>query len=181
MATKTPLLTFPSNVLFEWSQSDTDNWNLLRGFNVMESLVFNRLSFLAILLGLGMRISKSSVVHNCRTIWDALRDLVSFAQFLKREEYPWRSVTFGKVSCFTSEIHTQSWVKKEGTVRRYSIIKVFLKFSQNLQENSSLVLNKVSGLLLLFPLKSPTISRVTSSADFTTVDWYGRPKNIPKK
>ena len=28
---------------------------------------------------------------------DALRDLVSFAQFKKREKHPWRSVTFSKV------------------------------------------------------------------------------------
>ena len=29
--------------------------------------------------------------------WDALRDLVSFVQFKKREKHPWRSVTFSKV------------------------------------------------------------------------------------
>ena len=31
-------------------------------------------------------------------ICDALRDLVPYAQFKKREKYPWRSVTFGKVA-----------------------------------------------------------------------------------
>ena len=31
-------------------------------------------------------------------ICDALRDLVSFAQFKKREKHSWRSVTFSKVS-----------------------------------------------------------------------------------
>ena len=30
--------------------------------------------------------------------WDALRDLVSFVQFKKREKHPWRSVTFSKVA-----------------------------------------------------------------------------------
>ena len=30
-------------------------------------------------------------------IWDALRDLVPFVQFKKREKHPWRSVTFSKV------------------------------------------------------------------------------------
>ena len=30
----------------------------------------------------------------------ALRDLVSFAQFKKREKYPWSSVTFSKVADF---------------------------------------------------------------------------------
>ena len=31
-------------------------------------------------------------------ICDALHDLVAFMQFKKREKYPWRSVTFSKVS-----------------------------------------------------------------------------------
>ena len=30
--------------------------------------------------------------------WDALRDLVPFAQFKKSENHPWRSVTFSKVA-----------------------------------------------------------------------------------
>ena len=34
---------------------------------------------------------------NVITICDALRDLVPFAQFKKREKHPWRSVTFIKV------------------------------------------------------------------------------------
>ena len=29
---------------------------------------------------------------------DALRDLVTFVQFKKREKHPWRSVTFSKVA-----------------------------------------------------------------------------------
>ena len=33
---------------------------------------------------------------NIKTVRDALLDLVLFAQFKKREEYPWRSVTFTK-------------------------------------------------------------------------------------
>ena len=31
---------------------------------------------------------------------DALRDLVPFVQFKKREKYPWRSATFSKVAGF---------------------------------------------------------------------------------
>ena len=30
-------------------------------------------------------------------IYDALRDLVSFAQFKEQEKHPWKSVTFSKV------------------------------------------------------------------------------------
>ena len=29
-----------------------------------------------------------------QTIWEALHDLVPFAQFKKREKHPWMSVTF---------------------------------------------------------------------------------------
>ena len=32
--------------------------------------------------------------HNC----NALRDLVTFAQYKKREKHPWRGVTFSKVT-----------------------------------------------------------------------------------
>ena len=31
-------------------------------------------------------------------IYDALRDLVPFVQFKKREKHPWRSDTFNKVA-----------------------------------------------------------------------------------
>ena len=40
-------------------------------------------------------------------ICDALRDLVPFVQFKKREKDPWRSVTFSKVAGF---INTPLWV-----------------------------------------------------------------------
>ena len=30
--------------------------------------------------------------------WDALDDLVTFAQFTRREKYQWKSVTFSKVA-----------------------------------------------------------------------------------
>ena len=38
-------------------------------------------------------------------ICDALRDLVPFAQFKKREKHPQRSVTFSKVAGLTSHLH----------------------------------------------------------------------------
>ena len=34
------------------------------------------------------------------SIFDALCDLVPFAQFKKQEKHPWRSVTFSKVAGF---------------------------------------------------------------------------------
>ena len=39
---------------------------------------------------------------------DALRDLVSFVQFKKREKHPWRSVTFSKVAGFLASNFTKS-------------------------------------------------------------------------
>ena len=35
---------------------------------------------------------------NTVLIYDALRDLESFAQFKKRNKHPWRSATFSKVA-----------------------------------------------------------------------------------
>ena len=35
-----------------------------------------------------------------KIICDALRDLVPFVQFKKREKHPWRSITFSKVAGF---------------------------------------------------------------------------------
>ena len=32
------------------------------------------------------------------SIWDALRDLVPFVQFRKREKHPWKNVTFSKIA-----------------------------------------------------------------------------------
>ena len=39
---------------------------------------------------------------------DALRDLVSFAQFKKREKFPWMSVTFSKVAGFSLQQYHSS-------------------------------------------------------------------------
>ena len=44
-------------------------------------------------------------------ICDALRDLVLFVQFKKREKHPWRSVTFSKVeACNFTQGHNPSMV-----------------------------------------------------------------------
>ena len=40
-----------------------------------------------------------------KDIYDALRDLVSFVQFKKREKHPWRSVTFSKVAGCVKQPH----------------------------------------------------------------------------
>ena len=42
---------------------------------------------------------------------DALRDLVPFVQFKKREKHPWRSVTFSKIAgCNFTESNNPPWV-----------------------------------------------------------------------
>ena len=42
-------------------------------------------------------------------IWDALRDLVPFAQFKKREKHTWRSITFSKVAGQSPKANTPPW------------------------------------------------------------------------
>ena len=45
------------------------------------------------------------------TTWNAVRDLMAFVQFKKREKHPWRNVTFIKVECCSStKINTPPWV-----------------------------------------------------------------------
>ena len=41
----------------------------------------------------------------CRYMCNALRDLVLFVQFKKREKHPWRSVTFSKVAGFSLQLN----------------------------------------------------------------------------
>ena len=54
--------------------------------------------------GIKVNLPKIRSKRNLETIlkaWyvcDALRDLLPFAQFKKREKHPWRSVTFSKVA-----------------------------------------------------------------------------------
>ena len=41
------------------------------------------------------------ILNTPKTICDALRDLVLFVQFKKREKHPWTSVNFSKVAGFS--------------------------------------------------------------------------------
>ena len=52
-------------------------------------------------------LSKSNLIvpGQKNSIWGALRDLIPFVQFKKREKHPWRSVNFSKVAGFKP-----SWV-----------------------------------------------------------------------
>ena len=53
--------------------------------------------------------------HGCKSkiyICDALRDLVPFVQFKKREKQPWKSVTFSEVAGFTTKSNTHSTILK---------------------------------------------------------------------
>ena len=43
-----------------------------------------------------------------RFIWDALRDLIPYEQFIKRQKHPWRSVTFNTFNFNKS--NTRPWV-----------------------------------------------------------------------
>ena len=66
--------------------------------------------------------SRQSATQNANlNICGALRDLVPFAQFKKREKHPWRSVNFSKVA---------GWSEKSTT--NYSIEKFILPNFMNL-------------------------------------------------
>ena len=45
-----------------------------------------------------------ALVFPLKEIFGALRDLVPFVQFKKREKHPWRSVNFSKVAGCTSDV-----------------------------------------------------------------------------
>ena len=51
-----------------------------------------------IIMASGLRHAAGLAMFN---ICDALRDLVPFVQFKKREKHPWRSVNFSKVAGFS--------------------------------------------------------------------------------
>ena len=60
-----------------------------------------------------MLISFFDAKRSSKTICDALRDLVPFVQFEKREKHPWRSVNFSKVAAWSrsfTKISTARWV-----------------------------------------------------------------------
>ena len=42
-------------------------------------------------------------------MFGALRDLVPFVQFKKREKHPWKSVTFSKVAGFSLKVALLHW------------------------------------------------------------------------
>ena len=157
-------------------------------FYAMESqvyiMVFNRLSFW-VLIGLGMTIWDSSFFRTCRTNWDALNDLGTICTIQNTWKTPMEESYF-YYSCRLQRRNTSSGLSKNRSNRpelfynKNCVLKNFTKFTGK-HLCWSLVLNKASGLLLLFLLKSPLISRVKSCANFITNDRYGRQKNCSPK
>ena len=157
-------------------------------FYAMESqvyiMVFNRLSFW-VLIGLGMTIWDSSFFRTCRTNWDALNDLGTICTIQNTWKTPMEESYF-YYSCRLQRRNTSSGLSKNRSNRpelfynKNCVLKNFTKFTAK-HLCWSLVLNKASGLLLLFLLKSPLISRVKSCANFITNDRYGRQKNCSPK
>ena len=45
-----------------------------------------------------------------KPICDALRDLLSYVQFKKREKHPWRNVTFSLVTFTFTKSNTPPWL-----------------------------------------------------------------------
>ena len=129
-------------------------------FYAMESqvyiMVFNRLSFW-VLIGLGMTIWDSSFFRTCRTNWDALNDLGTICTIQNTWETPMEESYF-YYSCRLQRRNTSSGLSKNRSNRpelfynKNCVLKNFTKFTGK-HLCWSLVLNKASGLLLLFLLK----------------------------
>ena len=156
----TSLPTFLSDVLFEWPQSHTCNWNPLTIFMQWNHrfyiMVFNRLSFW-VLTGLGMTIWYSSFFRTCRTKWGALNDLGTICTIQNTWKTPMEESYF-YYSGRLQRRNTSSGLSKNRSNRpelfynKNCVLKNVTKFTGK-HLCWSLVLNKASGLLLLFLLK----------------------------
>ena len=80
-----------------------------------------------------MNVSRyMSVNSSYYYICDALRDLVPFVQFKKREKHPWRNVTFSKVllketlfhGCFSRFLNCTNGTKSRKASHIYSGISL---------------------------------------------------------
>ena len=74
--------------------------------------IYYFLMFFYLMLFLNFRLfisffisTKSSRVYFMFLICGALRDLVAFVQFKKREKLPWRNVNFSKVAGFSLQLY----------------------------------------------------------------------------
>ena len=56
------------------------------------------------------KLSRGNYRKKPVVICDALRDLVPFVQFKKREKHPWRSVTFSKVAALSCKQRNASHI-----------------------------------------------------------------------
>ena len=52
-----------------------------------------------------MLLLKRLLVILISSICNAMRDLLPFVQFKKREKQPWRSVTFSKIAGFSLQLY----------------------------------------------------------------------------
>ena len=81
-----------------WIPSIWQNFDILWLLRLSESveMTLTRFYILGTAVANGLRCKKLS--HYEKNVCDALRNLVSFARFKKREKHPSRSVTFSKVA-----------------------------------------------------------------------------------
>ena len=81
----------------------------------------------------------------CTAICGALRDLVPFAQFKKREKHPWKSVNFSKVASF-----------KPATLLKLTLPHGYFSLTQSLRRIYLLQL-KIHNKWSFLELKKPSI------------------------
>ena len=67
----------------------------------MNSTTDSQANSAALFVKMTMKKKLPNFASNIKQICGALRDLIPFLQFKKREKHPWRSVTFSKVAGFS--------------------------------------------------------------------------------
>ena len=76
--------------------AETSKWVTVTKLQIEENIAMK---------GKRLNITKEMIsVQYGNYICDALRDLLPFVQFRKREKHPWRSVTFSKVAGFSLKV-----------------------------------------------------------------------------
>ena len=64
----------------------------------MFKTLFSGLAHIVLFREIWIKQSISETTESNPPIYDALRNLVPFVQFKKREKHPWRSVIFSKIA-----------------------------------------------------------------------------------
>ena len=91
-------------------------------------------------------------------ICGALRDLLPFVQFIKREKHPWRSVTFSTVACNFTKSNIPPWMFSSFLNCAHSTKSRNAPHIASVKCQKNNVLNLISGYFLIVFLNSKYMS-----------------------